>query len=165
MASNLIKKLKKYWSPEQISGRLKIEHENDKSKRIGKDCVYKYIYSKRKNLVEYLRCQKGKYRRRYGARIREKQQEEAKKKRIDAKPEIVEKKNRIGDWEGDTIAGKEKTVHILTHVERKSILSLTITDQLLPAIKKLKEKLKLIFILLIRIILGKEDAMKILMDY
>ncbi len=26
----------------------------------------------------------------------------------------------MGDWEGDTIVGKERTKHILTHVERKS---------------------------------------------
>jgi len=71
-------------------------------------------------LVKYLRCQKGKYRRRHGARLREKQREEAKKKRVDIRPAIVEKRERIGDWEGDTIIGQEKTKHILTHVERKS---------------------------------------------
>lgn len=67
-----------------------------------------------------MRCQKDKYRRRYGTRIREKQREEMKKKRIGKRPEIVETKTRIGDWEGDTIVGKEKTIHILTHVDRKS---------------------------------------------
>lgn len=116
----IIKRLNKYWSPEQISGRLGEDHKSNKSKQIGKDCIYKYIYNERKDLVKYLRCQKGKYRRRYGTRIREKQREEAKKKRIDKRPNIVEKRERIGDWEGDTIIGKEKTKHILTHVERKS---------------------------------------------
>lgn len=115
----IVKKTKKKWSPEQIAGRIKKKWKNDKSRRIGKDSVYKYIYEFRKDLVKYLRCQKGKYRRRYGTRIREKQREEAKKKRIDKRPIIVEKKGRVGDWEGDTILGKDKN-HILTHTERKS---------------------------------------------
>lgn len=119
----IIKKLKKYWSPEQISGRLKIDYLNQADKQIGKDSIYNFIYSERKDLVKYLRCQKGKYRRRYGTRLREKEREMLKKKRIDSRPEIVEKKERIGDWEGDTIIGKDKN-HILTHVDRKSGLLL-----------------------------------------
>lgn len=119
----ILKKIKKRWSPEQIAGRLKKKWKNDKSRHIGKDSIYKYIYKFRKPLIKYLRCQKGKYRRRYGTRIREKQREEAKKRRIDKRPAIVEKKGRIGDWEGDTILGKDKN-HILTHAERKSGLIL-----------------------------------------
>lgn len=114
-------KLKLYWSPEQISGRLKLDYPRDKAKRIGKDSVYKYIYSQRKDLVKYLRCQKGKYRRRYGTRIREKARERLKNiKRIDSRPLAVDLKLRIGDWEGDTIIGKERTQRILTHLERFS---------------------------------------------
>jgi len=113
------KKTKKRWSPEQISGRLKLKYPNDKKRRIGKDSIYEYIYAERKDLVKFLRCQKGKYRKRYGTRIREKQREEAKKKRIDTRPAIVETKERIGDYEGDTIIGSDKN-HILTHNERAS---------------------------------------------
>lgn len=116
----IIKRTKKYWSPEQISGRLKYLYPNEEIKQIGKDIIYKYIYNERKDLVKYLRCQKGKYRRRYGTRIRSKQREELKKRRIDERPEIVETRARIGDWEGDTIVGQEKTKHILTHVDRRS---------------------------------------------
>jgi len=120
----ITRKIKLYWSPEQISGRLKTRWPDDKSRHIGKDSIYAFVYEERKDLVKYLRCQKGRYRRRYGTRIREKQREKLKKKRIDKRPEIVEKRERIGDWEGDTIVGKEKTIHILTHVERKSGLLL-----------------------------------------
>ncbi|OIO07301.1 IS30 family transposase [Candidatus Falkowbacteria bacterium CG_4_9_14_3_um_filter_36_9] len=120
----IVKKIKKYWSPEQIAGRLKRDWPNDKNRHIGKDSIYKFLYAERKDLVKYLRCQKGKYRRRYGARIREKQREALKKRRIDQRPKIVEKRERVGDWEGDTIVGKERTKQILTHVERKSGLLL-----------------------------------------
>ena len=115
----IIRKIKEYWSPEQIAGRMKEEWPNDKLKHISKDSVYKFIYNERKDLVKYLRCQKGKYRRRYGTRIREKQREDMKKKRIEERPDEVEKRTRIGDWEGDTIVGSDGG-HILTHVDRYS---------------------------------------------
>ena len=117
----IVKKLKRYWSPEQISGRWNRAH---KRKHIGKDTIYKFVYEKRKDLVKHLRCQKGKYRRRYGTRLREKEREALKKRRIDERPEIINQRLRIGDWEGDTIAGKDKKPAILTHVERKSGLVL-----------------------------------------
>lgn len=74
----VVKKLRKRWSPEQIAGRWSKNHKN-----IGKDTIYKFVYSKRKELVKYLGCQKGKHRHRYGTRIREKQREALKKRRID----------------------------------------------------------------------------------
>jgi len=114
----IIKKLKKYWSPEQIAGRIK--REKLFKVNIVHETIYQYIYYDKPELKKYLRCTKGKYRRRYGTKIREKQREEAKKKRIDERPVIIENRERIGDWEGDTIVGGEKTTHVLTHVDRKS---------------------------------------------
>lgn len=111
---------KKHWAPDQISGRLKIDYSNDTRKQIGKDSIYKYIYSERKDLVKYLHCKKGSYRRRYGTRIRIKQREEAKVKRIDTRPSIVEVRGRIGDYEGDTIIGKDKKSRLITNVDRLS---------------------------------------------
>lgn len=113
----IVKKLKKYSSPEQIAGQWNRRHGNQ---RIGKDTIYKFVYEKRKDLVRYLRCRKGKYRRRYGTRIREKQREEQKKRRINQRPEIINHRERIGDWEGDTVRGNGKSGHIITYVERKS---------------------------------------------
>lgn len=133
----IIKKLKLYWSPEQIAGRLKVDYPNDKSKRIGKDSIYKFVCLKRKDLVKYFRCQKGNYRRRYGTRIREKERDRLKKKRIDARPQIVESRGRLGDWEGDTIIGKDKS-HILTHVDRRS--GLLLADKLERGLAELTKK-------------------------
>jgi IS30 family transposase len=113
----VLKKIKKYWSPEQVAGRLKRER---KKSAICHETIYQYIYTKKSKLKRYLRCQKGKYRRRYGSKKAEIAREEAKKKRIDVRPPIVDQRQRIGDWEGDTIRGAERTTAILTHVERKS---------------------------------------------
>lgn len=120
LETHIVSKLKLYWSPEQIAGRLR--RENNGKTVVCHETIYHYIYTVHPELKKYLRCTKGKYRRRYGTNIREKQREEGKKKRIDTRPAIVETRKRIGDWEGDTIVGKEKTVHILTHAERKSRL-------------------------------------------
>lgn len=113
----IVLKLKQYWSPEQTAGRLR--------RRYGKtivcqETIYQYIYNRNPELKEYLRSQKGKYRRRHGTKIREKKREEAKKRRIDERPEVTEKRQRLGDWEGDFMFGRERKLGILVHVDRKS---------------------------------------------
>jgi IS30 family transposase len=133
----IVRNIKKYWSPEQISGRIEEKWPDDHGRQIGKDCIYKYIYNERKNLVRYLRCQKGKYRRRHGTKIRIEQREELKKRRIDSRPNEVEKREKIGHWEGDTIVGSDNQ-HILTHVERKS--GMLLADKLIRGTAELTRK-------------------------
>lgn len=106
--------LKLYWSPEQIAGRLRRD-----GVVICHETIYGYII-RHKKLKKYLRCRKGRYRRRHGTLRREKQREYEKKRWIGERPEIINQRARIGDWEGDTIIGKERTKRILTHVERVS---------------------------------------------
>jgi len=112
----IIAKLKKYWSLEQIAGRYKKDHK----KIVCHETIYQYIYNARPDFKKYLRCRKGKYRRRYGTKIREKQRELTKKVRIDKRPEVIEKRERLGDWEGDTIVGARGTGSLITHVDRRS---------------------------------------------
>jgi len=108
----ILKKLKLYWSPEQIAGRLRQEKVV-----VCHETIYGYIL-RHKKLKKYLRCQKGRYRRRHGTAKREKTREYEKKRWIGERPDVINQRARIGDWEGDTIIGKEKTKRILTHVER-----------------------------------------------
>lgn len=110
----ILEKLKLYWSPEQIAGRLKLNKIN-----IVHETIYSYIL-KHKKLRKYLRCQKGRYRRRHGTVAREKAREYGKKRWIGERPEVINARQRIGDWEGDTIIGKERMQRILTHVERRT---------------------------------------------
>lgn len=117
LKSYIVRKLKKYWSPEQVAGRLKREHGRT---IICHETIYEFIYGKRLDLAKYLRCKKGKYRRRHGTKKREQEREKLKKRRIDIRPIIVETRERIGDWEGDTVVGGERTTAILTNVERRS---------------------------------------------
>ncbi len=45
---------------------------------------------------------------------------------LDKRPKCVDKKQRIGDWEGDTIVGKDHKSALLTLVERKSLFTIII---------------------------------------
>lgn len=104
------------WSPEQITGTLRMQGVS----MVCHETIYRYIYEEMPEWKKYLRQKKGRYRRRSGTRKREKEREEGKKKRIDTRSAVVETRGRIGDWEGDTIVGGERTTGILTHVERRS---------------------------------------------
>ena len=107
--------LKQHKSPEQIAGVLK-----RKKRPINASTIYRYIKERAPHLKKHLRSQKGKYRRRRGTKIREKQREQAKKRRIDERPKIVERRGRIGDWEGDTLMGRDKRVRIVSFVDRRT---------------------------------------------
>lgn len=113
----VIRKLKRYWSPEQIAGRL---NRGQPRPVISHQAIYDFIYQERPDLKKYLRCQKGRWRRRYGTKKRTQQREEGKKKRIDMRPKIVDRRERVGDWEGDIVEGQRNTGSILTHVDRRS---------------------------------------------
>lgn len=131
----VLSQLKKKKSPQQIGGKRK----RDSKAYVVHETVYSYIYDYQPNWKQYLRQKKGKYRRRHGTKDREHIREQAKKRRIDERPAIVELRTEIGHWEGDTIRGKEKTTAIATHVERVS--GYAIADKLDHATaENLKEK-------------------------
>lgn len=111
----VIKELKQHKSPEQIAGVLKRQHQT-----IAPSTIYRYIDERAPHLKQYLRSQKGKYRRRRGTKIREQVRESAKKRRIDERPALIERRSRLGDFEGDTMIGRDKRVRIVTLVDRRS---------------------------------------------
>lgn len=111
----VVRELKKHCSPEQIAGSLALE-----KKHISASTIYRYIKERAPHLKRYLRSQKGKYRRKRGTKIREKARERAKKRRIDERPRVVERRGHLGDFEGDTMLGRDKRVRIVTLVDRRS---------------------------------------------
>jgi transposase, IS30 family len=136
----MMKLLKEHYSPEQIAGVLA-----QKGGTIVASTIYRYIKERAPHLKKYLRSQKGKYRRKRGTKIREKARELAKKRRIDERPKVVERRGRIGDFEGDTMIGRDKRVRIVTFVDRRSgyliaYLLLRLNAELLTklAVQKLK---------------------------
>lgn len=113
----IVRQLKRYWSPEQIAGRLK---RTRKKSVICHETIYAFIYNTRPDLVKYLRRQKNKYRRKRGTKARVERNRAVKVRVIAERPNIVETRSRIGDWEDDTVVGKEKTQRIWGAVERMS---------------------------------------------
>lgn len=119
---SFIKKyLKDGWSPEQISGRMAFEGLVP----ISHETIYKYIYHNKRsggNLYTCLRHKCKKYTKRtasYHSRGQIKNRIS-----IDFRPEIVEDKSRVGDWEVDTIIGKNHHQAIVTLVDRNSKFTL-----------------------------------------
>jgi transposase, IS30 family len=115
LRETVLLQLQQTWSPEQVTERVRKQG----AVMVCKETIYQFIYQESPLWKQYLR-QKKRSRRKYGIKRREQEREEAKKKRIDTRPKVVETRERIGDWEGDTIVGGERTSGILTHVERRS---------------------------------------------
>lgn len=116
-------KILQNWSPEQISGYAK----RHKLFSISHERIYQFILSDKKrggNLYTHLRHQRKKYRKRYGSPNR---RGPIKNRHfIDERPAVVNEKKRIGDWEIDTIIGrnrKEAIVSIVERVSKKTILT------------------------------------------
>lgn len=103
-------RLQEDWSPEQISNHVAISIET----------VYQRVYADKRSgglLWQHLRCQKQR-RKRYGRHDR--RGIIPNRQSIEARPPIVEERSRIGDWEADTIIGKNHKQAIVSLVERKS---------------------------------------------
>jgi len=108
------------WSPEQCSSWLAL-NENI---YVSHEWIYGYIYLDKKrdgDLYKHLRCQK-KRRKRYGSNDRRGQLKN--RVSIDDRPRIVDLKTRVGDWEADTVAGKQTGPRLVTLVERKKRFTL-----------------------------------------
>lgn len=112
-----IRLLKIGWSPEQILGRLSLEQSYVP---FSVATIYSNV-NPDKELSVFLARKHNRYRRRKDGNERKKERELLSTKRsIDTRPTVVATRERIGDWEGDTIVGKERKSRILTNVERKS---------------------------------------------
>lgn len=109
------------WSPEQISGRM----EQDGVKRVSHESIYRYLLKDRHNggtLYTHLRHKNKKYRKRYGSHDR--RGEIVGRIGIEERPEVVDKRERTGDFEIDTVIGKNHKQALVTIVDRRAKLTL-----------------------------------------
>jgi IS30 family transposase len=112
--------LRQDWSPEQIAGRLKQEQ----GVRISHEWIYQHVLADKRtggDLYKHLRCQK-KRRKRYGRYDRRGKLPNCRS--IEERPSVVSARKRIGDWEVDTLLGKQQKHAMLTLTERKSRFTL-----------------------------------------
>ncbi len=112
--------IRQEWSPEQVSDWLKGNY----GLQISHEWIYQYILMDKHaggDLHRHLRCQK-KRRKRYGSYDRRGKIKN--RVSIDQRPAIVDTRQRMGDWEVDTIIGKGHRHAIVSLTERKSRLAL-----------------------------------------
>ena len=110
------------WSPEQITGHLKDIGEPG----VSPEGIYQHIYADKSNggdLHTRLRCQKQR-RKRYGSIERRGQIKN--RVSIEKRPAIVDLRSRVGDWEADTVIGKQGHSVLVTLVERKTRFTVAI---------------------------------------
>lgn len=111
-------RIKEQWSPEQISGRLALEGK----KTVSHEWIYQRIYRDKRSggtLYLNLRCRK-KRRSRY--RSYDRRGRLVNQVSIEERPQVVDEKSRVGDWELDTVIGKGYRGAMVTLTERKSKL-------------------------------------------
>ena len=112
-------KIRDDWSPEQITNRAKLEGISC----VSHERIYQHIWQDKKqggDLYTHLRSKGKRYRKR--GHLKDKRGIIKNRVSIDERPAIVEKKERFGDFEIDTIIGKNHKGAILTINDRKSSL-------------------------------------------
>ncbi len=110
-------------SPQQVVDYL----NNHKKVSLHHETVYQLIYAdkaKGGELYKHLRIARKRYRKRYGHNDRRGRIQH--RVGIEERPAVVERRTRIGDWEGDTVMGHRHRSAILTMVERKTLYTVIV---------------------------------------
>lgn len=121
IANYIEEKLALKWSPDQISQILKEEHQTS----ISIERIYQFIAKdKLQGGSLYLNLRHGKKRRKKRCGQPERRGSIKNRVGIEHRPAIVNERSRIGDWELDTMIGKNHQGVLVTIVERYSLKTL-----------------------------------------
>lgn len=112
----IIEKLGQAWSPEQISGRLKLEGKWS----ISHESIYRWIY----NIApEFKAALRHRCRRRRGLKKRRRGLEKKPRKFINLRSEAANQRTELGHWERDLLEGRRSGPSLLVANDRKSRLT------------------------------------------
>ncbi len=117
-------KLSKDWSPEQISGWLRVQFPDDESMRISHETIYRSLFIQargvlKKELIKHLRTGRVMRRSQKARSGGQPRGQIVDAVSISERPSEIEDRAIPGHWEGDLISGA-KNSHIATLVERKT---------------------------------------------
>lgn len=131
-------RLTKEWSPDQIAGRLKQDHPGDKRFHVGPQTIYTWIDQDphRDHWKTFLR--------RGGKPPKSPRSGHIPRQvKIDGRPEEANRRQRLGDFEGDTIVSRGKRSGLVTLVDRKSryLLAAKLKDRTARRTRKKIERL------------------------
>lgn len=127
------------WSPEQIAGRMKLDHPDDTQRRVSPQTIYTWI--EQDDCPEHWKS----FLRRRGRRRQHRKKPAGIGAPIDGRPAVIEQRLRLGDFEGDTVLGPPGTGGLATLVDRKSRYTIIVKIQCKEADhvhQKIKERLK-----------------------
>lgn len=113
------------WSPDQIAGRLRLDHPKSRYWWITAETIYRWIYQEKQVKTdqpwyEYLRRKQKKRKKYKGRKVHRARIPD--RVSIHARPKAVDKRKQFGHWEGDTVEGRGHRDGIHTEVERISRL-------------------------------------------
>lgn len=112
--------MRKGWSPEIIAGSLSIDRSGNS---ISHEAIYQYIYEERKELVGYL-VRRHKKRMKRGHSRKHQKSHIPNRVSISERPDVVDKRERIGDWESDSMISGQSKVAVNVLADRKSRVTL-----------------------------------------
>lgn len=114
--------LRRHWSPQQIAGRLqKVGSGTLPGVTISYQTIYRWIWAdpgRATALRPFLRVAHKPRRKPYGKPS--KRGQIPGRVPIDERPEQANSRQRLGDWEGDTMVGKARRGYVVTCVDRRS---------------------------------------------
>lgn len=119
MQSEIDEKIKQKWSPEQIVGRFKLESKPI----VSVETIYRYLYRDKIKggvLWKNLRRSNGKRKKRFP---RTPWPSRNQRLGIELRPQEIESRSRVGDFERDTMVGAGRSGYLLCMVDRKSKLT------------------------------------------
>lgn len=115
----VIEKLRAGWSPQQISGRSKV----DGPQSVSHEYVYDLVHRDKKDGGKLHRLLKrfGRRKQRLGAREYPVTEFAASRRSIETRPAVVAQRARLGDYEADLIVGYRQSGYVLTVIDRTSL--------------------------------------------
>lgn len=112
------------WAPEQISGRLPLDH---RGLSISPEAIYQYVYDAkteaREELIACLRRSHKKRKQRAAGR-KQKKTKIPNRVSIEDRPQSVEGRRTYGHWEGDSMISRKSTAALNSLTERKCKITL-----------------------------------------
>ena len=136
----VVKKLRRQWSPEQISGWLKEEYPDVLDMQISHETIYRSLFIQargvlKKELQDHLRTQRTLRRSRHATLRKQSRGQIVDAISIRERPAEIEDRAIPGHWEGDLIAGTNRS-YIATLVERHSrfVMLVKVADKSAPEV-------------------------------
>jgi len=112
----VVEKVQLGWSPEQIAGRLRIEHPDYSTNH---ESIYLYLYNEAPHLLGCL-PRKRRRRRRRTFTLKGKKNQLTNTTSIEQRDPAILKRNEVGHWEVDTVYSSKGSAALLVMVERKT---------------------------------------------